>query len=209
MAAWSVTPPRDPEAIEYLAKVFRGSKGEIVPVLRALFNSDFFKAALFSRIKSPAEMVVGVMRLVGGESEFPIIGITELSRQPMYMGQDLLNPPSVEGWHTGQEWINSGTLMKRINFCSDMMGDVTRPGVKAIVDKIKAQGDIAPEQLVDMCMDELGPLVVADGARQELVNHTAKDGDLCWGTEEEASSSEQRVASMLQMVVALREYQYA
>ena len=27
-----------------------------------------------------------------------------------YMGQDLLNPPSVEGWHTGKEWINSGSL---------------------------------------------------------------------------------------------------
>ena len=208
VAAWSVTPPRDPEAIEYLAKVFRGSKGEIVPVLRALFNSDFFKAALFSRIKSPAEMVVGVMRFVGG-AEFPFAGFTELARQPMYMGHDLLNPPSVEGWHTGQEWINSGTLMKRINFCSDKMGEVHRPGIRAVIDRIKAQGDIAPEQLVDMCMDELGPLVVADGARQELVNHTAKDGDLCWGTEQESSSSEQRVASMLQMVVALREYQYA
>ena len=99
--------------------------------------------------------------------------------------------------------------MKRINFCSDMMGDVTRPGVKAIIEKIKAQGDISPEQLVDLCMDELGPLVVDPGAKQELVNHTAKDGDLCWGTEQESSSSEQRVAGMLQMVVSLREYQYA
>jgi hypothetical protein len=26
------------------------------------------------------------------------------------MGQDLLNPPSVEGCHTGREWIDTGCL---------------------------------------------------------------------------------------------------
>ena len=208
VAAWSVTPPKDPEAIETLAKVFRGSKCEITPVLRTLFNSDFFKEARFSRIKSPAEMVAGVMRLVGG-ANFPFAGFTELARQPMYMGHDLLNPPSVEGWHTGKEWINSGTLMKRINFCSDMVGDLARPGVQAIIDKVKAQGDISPEQLVDTCLELLGPLEVGQDTRQELVNHTVKEGDLRWGTEQEAESSTQRLAAMLQMVVALREYQYA
>ena len=47
----------------------------------------------------------------------------ELSMQPTYMGQDLLNPPSVEGWHTGKEWINSGSLMARINFVAEKVGD--------------------------------------------------------------------------------------
>ena len=42
--------------------------------------------------------------------------------QPTYMGQDLLNPPSVEGWHTGKEWINSGSLMSRINFTAADVG---------------------------------------------------------------------------------------
>ena len=32
------------------------------------------------------------------------------------MGQDLMNPPSVEGWHTGKEWIDTGILVERINF---------------------------------------------------------------------------------------------
>ena len=67
------------------------------------------------------------------------------------MGQDLLNPPSVEGWHTGTEWINSGSLMRRINFTADMVGDVSRPGVQAIVDKLRARGDITSEAFVDTC----------------------------------------------------------
>jgi uncharacterized protein (DUF1800 family) len=102
-------------------------------VLRLLFNSDFFKEARFSRMKSPAEVVIGALRLAGG-SEFPAPGFGILSRQTGYMGQDLMNAPSVEGWHTGSEWINSGSLMRRTNFFADVMGDLERPGVRAIVD---------------------------------------------------------------------------
>ena len=39
------------------------------------------------------------------------------------MGQDLLNPPSVEGWHTGKEWIDTGCLVERINFAAQQVGD--------------------------------------------------------------------------------------
>ena len=47
--AWSITPPRDPAAIELLAQTFVNSGFELKPVLRALFLSDFFKEARFAR----------------------------------------------------------------------------------------------------------------------------------------------------------------
>ena len=122
-----------------LAKAFRDIKCEMTPVLRALFNSDFFKNARYQHLKSPAEVVVGTLRLVGGY-ELPKPGYGELSMQPSYMGQDLLNPPSVEGWHTGKEWINSGSLMSRINFVAEQVGNPDLPGVQAIIDRLKAQG---------------------------------------------------------------------
>ena len=206
--AWLVTPPRDPEAIETLAKVFRGSKGEIRPVMRALLNSDFFKEARFTRIKSPTEVVVDTIKMVGG-AEFPVPGFSELVRQPGYMGQDLLNPPSVEGWHAGKEWINSGTLMKRVNYCADMVGDITRPGVQNIINRIKAQGDISPEQLLDSCLDLMGPLEIGAQSKQELVDNISKGGDLRWGTKKEAKTSANRVAEAMQLIVSLREFQYA
>ena len=205
--AWSVTPPRDAEAIDTLAQVFTESKYDIRPVLRVLFNSDFFKNASFAKIKSPAEVVVGTLRLVGG-FEFPAPGIGEMSKQTGYMGQELLNPPSVEGWHTGTEWINSGSLMRRVNFTADMVGDVSRPGVGAIVSRLRAKGDLAAEGLVDTCLDLMGPLEVNEGTRQELVDHASTDGTLRWGTEQEATSSTGRAAEMLQLIVSLREYQY-
>ena len=206
--AWSVTPPRDPEAIDTLASAFTEHKYDIRSVLRVLFNSDFFKEARFARLKSPAEVVVGTLRLAGG-AQFPAPGIGNLSRQIGYMGQELMNPPSVEGWHTGTEWINSGSLMRRINFTADIVAEVERPGVRYIVDELKVHGDVSPEQFVDTCLDLMGPLEVDEETRQELVDHAGTDGTLRWTTEEQVGHSTQLVTDMLQLIVALRDYQYA
>jgi len=204
--SWSNTTPIDPDAIDTLAKAFQEHHYDIRSVLRVLFNSDFFKNAQFAKIKSPAELVVGTLRLVGG-FEFPSPGIGNLSKEPGYMGQELLNPPSVEGWHTGPEWINSGALMKRINFTADMVGDVTKPGVSAIVGRVKAQGDLSSENFVDACLDLMGPMEVTDDTRRELVEHASESGTLSWGANSDEVSAE-RVGEMLQLIVSTREYQY-
>ena len=206
--AWSVTPPRDPDAIETLAVAFTENEYDIRSVLRVLFNSDFFKEASFARLKSPAEVVVGTLRMVGG-SDFPAPGLGNLARQTGYMGQDLMNPPSVEGWHTGPEWINSGSLMRRTNFFADLVGDIDRPGIQDIIGRLKAQGDLSPEGFVDACLDLMGPLEIDQNARVELVDHASEDGSLGWGGEHESESSSRRIGEMLQLIVSLREYQFA
>ena len=203
--AWAVTPPRDQDAIDLLADTFVESNYNIKAVLRVLFNSDFFKNARYARLKNPAEVVVGTMKLVGGYG-FPAPGIGELSRQAQYMGQDLLNPPSVEGWHTGVEWINSGSLMRRINFTADLVGDVERPGVQSILNRLKVQGELSPEAFVDTCLDLMGPLEVNAETRQELIDHTGAGGALTWNSEPQAA---ERVSELLQLIVSLRDYQYA
>ena len=205
--AWSVTAPNNPQAIKTLTKTFTESKYDIRSVLRVMFNSDFFKDARYAKVKSPAELVVGTLRLVGG-AEFPAPGIGELSRQTAYMGQDLLNPSSVEGWHSGPEWINSGTLMRRVNFAADMVGDTSRPGVQYIVGRLKAQGDLSPDEFVDTCLELMGPMDVDQETREELAGHARSSGPLCWGSEQDAGVSTERVAEMLQLIVSLRDYQY-
>jgi uncharacterized protein (DUF1800 family) len=206
--AWQVTPPRDQDAIDALTEAFVDSGYNLTATLRVLFTSDFFKNARFARLKSPAEVVVGTLKLVGG-NEFPSPGIGEMSRQPSYMGQDLLNPPSVEGWHTGAEWINSGSLMRRINFTADMVGDASRPGIQSMITRLKAQGDLSPEGLVDGCLDLMGPLEVDAATRQELLDHASNGGNLKWGNAQETTASTDRVTELLQLIVSLRDYQYA
>ena len=206
--AWAVTPPNDQDAIGLLADTLIESDYDIRATLRVLFNSDFFKNARFARLKSPTEVVVGTLRLVGG-AEFPAPGLGDLSRQPCYMGQDLLNPPSVEGWHTGVEWINSGSLMRRVNFTADLVGDTRRPGIQSMVRRLREQGVATPEQLVDGCLDLLGPLEVAGESRKELVGFVSESGGVAWDTAENIAAATERVGELLQLIVSLREYQYA
>ena len=58
------------------------------------------------------------------------------------MGQKLMDPPSVEGWHTGKEWIDGGTLTERVNFAVEFFSDASRPGVQEIADRIKGDGSM-------------------------------------------------------------------
>ena len=206
--AWAVTPPKDQDAIELLADTLIESDYDIRATLKVLFNSDFFKNARFARLKSPTEVVVGTLRLVGG-AEFPAPGLGDLSRQPCYMGQDLLNPPSVEGWHTGAEWINSGSLMRRVNFTADLIGDTQRPGIQSMISRLREQNATSPEQLVDSCLDLLGPLEVADESHRELIDFVSEAGNFAWNSDAAAAASTERVAELLQLIVSLREYQYA
>jgi hypothetical protein len=206
--AWSLEPPRDPAAIDLLVKTFRENKCEMKPVLRALFTSDFFKNARYKHLKSPAEVVVGTLRQMGGY-EIAKPGYGELSMQPGYMGQDLLNPPSVEGWHTGQEWINSGSLMARINFVAEQVGNTSAPGVQAIIRRLRAMGVLEPEQMVDTCLDLLGPIEVRPETKKELVDQAKEWGEIRWDTDADALVATKRTGELLQLIVATREYQFA
>ena len=123
------------------------------------------------------------------------------------MGQKLLDPPSVEGWHTGQEWIDGGTLTERVNFAVDTLNDPTKPGVKLIIDRVKADGDTtSPDRLIDLLLELVGPLEIETQTREALVTHAESEGALDWSSEE---SSAERVVQMLTLVVSAREFQFA
>ena len=210
--AWKDTPPRDMEAIRTLEKTFVENNYEMRPVLHTLFNSDFFKNARFQKVKSPAEVVIGTMKLVKDHTE-PKPGLNEIVTETDYMGQELLNPPSVEGWHTGREWIDSGTLVGRINFVADQVGNLELPGVKLIVDRLLTRDAVgtsvmSPPAFVDGCLDLIGPVEVSEKTRISLIEHVMSGGELRQGTEEERGRFGKRVAEMLQLIVATAEYQY-
>ena len=206
--AWKDTPPRDMEAIRTLEKSFVENNYEIRSVLRTLFNSDFFKNARFAKVKNPSEVVVGTMRLVKDHIEVKP-GLWDISQEPTYMGQDLMNPPSVEGWHTGREWIDSGTLVERINFVAEQVGNLDLPGVKLIVDRMSSDtSTMTPDAFVDGCLDLIGPVEVSDKTRGSLIEHARNAGELRRATEEERTHFARRVAEMLQLIVATAEYQY-
>ena len=203
--AWQNTPPGDPEAIKALEDEYFRSGYDIRSMLRVLFNSDAFKNARFAKVKSPTETVVGTMRLVG-DFNLPKPGMNAMALNIRYMGQDLMNPPTVEGWHTGREWIDSGTLVERINFTADAVGNTSHPGIQSIIQRLASRGPtISTEQLVDGCLDMLGAYELTEVTRNELLAMSQGEGDIRTGTQE----FERRVGQMLQSIVATTEYLFA
>lgn len=205
--SWNVTPPQDAAAIEVLANAYTESGGEIAHMLSVLFNADFFKAARFAKVKSPTELVTGILKLVGTHHS-PEPGMGQYAGATSLMGQQLLNPPTVEGWHTGKEWIDGGLLTTRVNFAVKEVSDASKPGIQDILSQLKTLGDEpAPEAFVDKCLELAGPMQVNDTTHGYLTQFAAANGPLNFENEDASEEMESRVVSMLQLIVASREYQ--
>ena len=186
---------------------------QIRAMLRTLFHTDYFKSdeARFARVKGPVEMVVGAIRM-SGNYQNPALGIEKVSDTMLYMGQGLLQPPTVEGWHEGSEWIDSGALVERVNFAAKELSDVRSPGVRSIIDRLQASTDdgvLEPSDLADRCLDLLGPIEVSDETHSVLVDYANRQGALDLNGHQPGDSAEQRVGNMLRLVAATREYQLA
>ena len=209
VSAWSVVAPQHPAAIDTLAAAFLSSDGDMRVVMRTLFLSDFFKAARFSRVKCPAEFIAGVLKLSGALRE-PEPALAGIGIQSQVMGQALFDAPSVEGWHTGKEWLDGGTLTDRVNFAVAQVRDPERPGVKAIVRRLGANGSsVAPADFVDRCLELAGPVSVGDGTRSVLLDAAQSEGDLRFDDDSASERSASRVARMISLIVAAPEYQFA
>ena len=211
--SWNTEPPKDEAAIQRLSEVFLDSGGQIRPVLKELFNSDFFKSAReFKKVKSPTELVAGVLKQTG-EFSAPTPGIHQfaittlngsLFEGPMaIMGQRLMNPPTVEGWHTGHEWIDSGTLSERVGFVESQFEDISKPGVKDMVDRVGSLDD-DPSRIVDRCLDILGGINVSESTYASLVSYAEELNSI--GGEADDSVG---VHNLLQMTASTVDYQFA
>ena len=207
--SWNDVPPQDQQAVETLCDAYFEHDGDIRAVLRILFNSDFFKDARFRKVKSPAELVAGTIKLAGNH-DFPEPSLHGAPAAAGLMGQHLMTPPTVEGWHTGSEWIDCGTLAERINFAVNELGGSDLPGVRAIYDRLASEGNpISPDDFVDSTLDLVGPLTVDPMTREALMDYAESGGDLLFESADQRDESAERVARMVQFIAASVEYQFA
>ena len=206
--SWQDVAPRDPVAINLIGDAFISSGYDMRSTLRVLFNSDFFKdeSVWYAKVKSPAELIAGTMRLIG-DFQSPKPGITALAEECNFQGQALLDPPSVEGWHTGGEWIDSGALLRRINFAADQMVKQELPGVKDIIARMSGRAPQDAADMVDGCLDLMGPVRVEDATREELIDHVSKS-EPANGNGGESRSFSDRVVGTMQIIASTREYQF-
>tara|TARA_Y100001970_G_scaffold145932_1_gene179176 strand:+ start:6074 stop:7516 length:1443 start_codon:yes stop_codon:yes gene_type:complete len=170
--SWNDVAPKNPEAIDILVKAYFDNNHSIKEMVRTLFNSDFFKSdnVRYKRVKSPVELVTGVLRMTG-DLDRPKRSMFNHFGKMEYMGQWLTNPPTVEGWHDGTEWIETGSIVERVNYASEQLSNNKLPGVKTLISNIMDSSKNR-EDIPEICLRELGVLDVSTETMSVLMEFT-------------------------------------
>ncbi|GAB4028335.1 DUF1800 domain-containing protein [Spirosoma koreense] len=107
-----VNETEDPNRIDDLSEQFYRSQYDIADLMETIFNADWFYDAknLGAHIKSPVELLAGLRHTLGVQFDQP---------QPQIfvqrtLGQLLFYPPNVAGWPGGKNWIDSSSLLFRM-----------------------------------------------------------------------------------------------
>ncbi|MDQ0593684.1 uncharacterized protein (DUF1800 family) [Chryseobacterium ginsenosidimutans] len=102
----------DESIVNKLSESFYQSNYDIKKLMTDIFASSWFydKKNIGNRIKSPIELMAGMMRTLPMNIQNP----ENLIVYQKLLGQMLLYPPNVSGWPNGKSWIDSSTLMLRL-----------------------------------------------------------------------------------------------
>lgn len=102
----------DSDIINTLSDHFYSSHYDIKKLMTEIFSSSWFyhQKNIGNRIKSPVELMVGIMKTLPMTIQNP----ENLIVYQKLLGQTLLYPPNVSGWPNGKSWIDSSTLMLRL-----------------------------------------------------------------------------------------------
>ena len=188
------------DEINKLSEVFLKNDGEIKKVLEAMFKSEHFKSGdiRFKKVKSPSDLVFGISRLVD-KYKIPDLDSAELAINTLLMGQFLMNPPSVEGWHEGEEWIDSGSLIERINYASTEISNTSSSGVKRIIEIIKETNITDSNDLINNTLETLGYINITDKTKGMIKEHLRKN---------KFTNKEDKILDVLKLIVSTPDFQY-
>jgi uncharacterized protein (DUF1800 family) len=169
-------PEPAPELIDPLADALRSSNYSIGRVMRMILRSRHFysKASYRHRIKSPVEYTVGLLRAL--EVPRPRVNLMAAATACTRQGQELFAPPSVKGWEGGTSWINSSTILERVNWATDVVWGNPERGI-APFDPIAWLDDQAVKR--DQAADAFVSLLLQDDLAAE-----ARDSNLAAGRDQ-------------------------
>jgi len=192
------------EVIARLAKTFNDSGYSITALLKDILTSEEFytQQAYRSKIKSPAELIAGTIRALGIEST-----VTYQVRKYMGpMGQELFNPFDVSGWPENEEWINSSTLLNRLNFVNAVAEGNRRHFDYDLVNMIDLKTVNETKDVIDYFVD-----ILLDGeiSEEEKGIYIAYLDGLLKGEDLQTGLTKDRLASLVYLVMSSPDYQLA
>jgi uncharacterized protein (DUF1800 family) len=187
--------PPDPALIDEIAGIYYARNFAIEPMVRRLLLSSQFRdpANYFRRFSWPVEFVVRAIKEVGWNGFSVGTALTPL----LNMGQQLLEPPDVNGWDLGRGWFTTGAMLARMNFASALttnqkfnLRDVFR-------------GKATPDALLESAFDRVSTAPFTAASRSALIDYINAGGSYT-GTETQLAN---KGAGVVHLIVGSGEYQ--
>ena len=140
-----------PQLQAKLGSTLRDAHYEITPLLEKIFLSrDFYSpASVGTAIKGPVELAITTYHKLGLTS---VPGVPDFNGATAALGQQLLSPPTVAGWNSGQSWVTPGLLLERANFARDVLFPTISfippdrygsPDIRSVADRLRRGMDIS------------------------------------------------------------------
>ena len=188
-------PTATEELLAPLAKRLRKDKFQIRGTLEMIFGSNLFYSehAVARKIKSPVEMVVGVMRGLSIKTD-----LTLIAQRLQEIGHGIYFPPNVKGWDGGRTWINSSTLLGRSNLMHALIhSENTTFGNTSLQKHLQSNLIHSLAHAVTYFSDMFCAVPLTDNSKSQLIASAQK----------ESSNIDQQFKSLLHQVVSLPQFQ--
>ena len=114
------------------------------------------------------------------------------------MGQQLLEPPDVSGWHLGKGWFSTGAMLARMNFASQLATNQRF----ALRDSFKSVGS-TPESVLTEALDRLMPAEF-DAGSEAALNNYLRSGGAWTGSDAQLLT---KVPGLVHLIAGSGEYQ--
>ncbi len=188
-------PPLSPRLLAPLVSEFREQGFQLAPLLQRILGSNLFfsRHSLARKIRSPIELVGGLLRALGGTTN-----VVEMATGLAGIGQGLFFPPNVKGWDGGRDWINSSTLLGRANLVQRTLSSPkTRFQGAGLAESLEQQGASSPDEVVQWLLERLLATPIDQDQRAILLS------ELTGGT----GDREQRTRNTLHLLSTFPEFQ--
>jgi len=209
----------DKATIEKFADVYMNRNHSIKELIRAIFTSDefFSDRARFALVKSPVEIIVGAIRMLGarynpGTSAREGASNNTLAAISIFLGQELFNPPDVSGWKLNLGWINTSTLLNRFTYADllvvDRPRDLNAPGLWLSHEQLRSFAKKNSKKTVKRLLSTLGPLDVGGEMIGALRAYLERDdqGNAA-GFALDDLTVDKKVRGLIHLIMCLSEFQ--
>ena len=188
-------PAVDEALLVPLAKQLRKDDFNLMNTIRIILSSNIFYSshAIARKIKSPVEMMIGVMRVLSMTSN-----LGDLANGLQQLGHGVFFPPNVKGWDGGRTWINSSTLLGRSNLIYELLHHEKTSfdggSLQSLLAKHEKDSLVAA---ADYFVDRLCAIPLAADTKNQIIRYARTEG----------SDREQQLKSILHQIAAIPHFQ--